>query len=80
MEVRNEENKDFLFSHQKDALTRMFNGCLLNGGTGSGKSRTGIYYFFQKNGGKIENQQYTPMRPTPPDLYIISTAKKVHDK
>lgn len=71
--------KDFLYPHQKDALRRMFNGCLLNGGTGSGKSRTGIYYFFQKNGGKIENQKYTAMRPNPPDLYILTTAKKKMD-
>lgn len=75
-----EKTKDFLYPHQKDALKRMFNGCLLNGGTGSGKSRTGIYYFFQKNGGKIENQEYTPMRNNPPDLYILTTAKKKNDK
>lgn len=77
--VEKERSKDFLYPHQKDALTRMFNGCLLNGGTGSGKSRTGIYYFFQKNGGKIENQEYTPMRDNPPDLYILTTAKKKMD-
>ena len=72
--------KDFLYPHQKDALSRMFNGCLLNGGTGSGKSRTGLYYYFQRYGGKIENQEYTPMRPNPPDLYILTTAKKKNDK
>lgn len=70
---------DFLYPHQKEALSKMFNGCLLNGGTGSGKSRTGIYYFFQKNGGSIENQVYTPMKPNPPDLYILTTAKKRND-
>lgn len=82
MEVvtKGEETKDFLYPHQKEALERMFNGCLLNGGTGSGKSRTGIYYFFQKNGGKFENQEYTPMRDNPPDLYILTTAKKKLDK
>lgn len=58
----------------------MFNGCLLNGGTGSGKSRTGIYYYFSKNGGRIEKGKYTPMRPNPPDLYILTTAKKRNDK
>ena len=72
-------NIDFLYDHQKDALNRMFNGCLLNGGTGSGKSRTGIYYFFQRNGGKFENREYTPMRDNPPDLYILTTAKKKND-
>lgn len=76
---RKKDNKDFLYPHQKDALKRMFNGCLLNGGTGSGKSRTGIYYYFQRNGGKIENQVYTPMRDNPPDLYILTTAKKKND-
>jgi hypothetical protein len=74
------EVKPFLYPHQEDALKRMFNGCLLNGGTGSGKSRTGLYYFFSKNGGSIKNQEYTPMRPNPPDLYILTTAKKRNDK
>lgn len=72
--------RDFLYPHQKEALTKMFNGCLLNGGTGSGKSRTGLYYYFHKNGGDIKNQEYIPMRNNPPDLYILTTAKKKHDK
>jgi hypothetical protein len=79
-EKEKRKSKDFLYPHQKEALARMFNGCLLNGGTGSGKSRTGIYYYFQKNGGKIEEQTYTPMRPNPPDLYILTTAKKRNDR
>lgn len=58
----------------------MFNGCILNGGTGSGKSRTGLYYYFQRNGGSIKNQDYTPMKGKPPDLYILTTAKKRDDK
>lgn len=74
------KNKPFLYPHQKEALQKMFNGCLLNGGTGSGKSRTGAYYYFSKNGGSIENGIYTPMRPNPPDLYILTTAKKRDDK
>lgn len=74
------DKKKFLYPHQEDAIKRMFNGCLLNGGTGSGKSRTGIYYYFQKNGGSIKDQVYTPMKPDPPDLYILSTAKKRDDK
>lgn len=75
-----DKHQDFLYPHQKEALKKMFNGCLLNGGTGSGKSRTGIYYYFSKNGGRIEYQTYKPMRPHPPDLYILTTAKKRNDK
>ena len=74
------EVKPFLYPHQEEALKKMFNGCLLNGGTGSGKSRTGLYYFFSKNGGSIDGQTYTPMRGKPPDLYILTTAKKRNDK
>lgn len=66
---------NFLYPHQEQAVKRMFSGCILNGGTGSGKSRTGLYYFFTKNGGRIGNQEYVPMKYTP-DLYIITTAKK----
>lgn len=72
-------SKDFLYPHQREALNKMFNGCILNGGTGAGKSRTGIYYFFEKNGGYIGNQEHRPMRKNPPDLLIITTAKKKHD-
>lgn len=74
------EIKPFLYPHQEEALKKMFNGCLLNGGTGSGKSRTGLYYFFSKNGGSYDGKTYTPMRGKPPDLYILTTAKKRNDK
>lgn len=57
-----------------DAVGRMRNGCILNGGVGSGKSRTGLYYYFSKYGGKID-PEYVPMEK-PPDLYIITTAMK----
>lgn len=68
-------SNSFLYPHQERAVNRMFSGCILNGGTGSGKSRTGLYYFFTKNGGRIGKDGYSPMRYTP-DLYIITTAKK----
>lgn len=71
------KRKPFLYPHQKDALSRMFNGCVLNGSVGSGKSRTGIYYYFSQYGGSID-PNYVPMT-NPPDLYIITTAKKKHD-
>ena len=53
----------------------MFNGCLLNGGTGSGKSRTGAYYYFSKNGGSIENGIYIE----PPRLKIGDGKTKIND-
>ena len=78
---KSKEIKPFLYPHQEQAVKRMFTGCILNGGVGSGKSRTSLYYYFSKYGGKIENQEYIPMRhkPKPPDLYIITTAKKRDD-
>lgn len=60
-----------LFDHQKKALTKLHNGSILCGGVGSGKSITGIAYYFE-----------TEVLPTPPngcrrrDLYIITTARK----
>ena len=57
-----------------DAVERMKNGCILNGGVGSGKSRTGLYYYFKEQGGSID-PDYVPMK-NPKDLYIITTAMK----
>lgn len=66
--------KPFLYDYQMDAVKRMRNGCILNGGVGSGKSRTGLYYYFKEQGGGI-NPNYSPMKK-PKDLYIITTAMK----
>lgn len=68
-------NKQFLRDAQMEAVKHMTNGCILNGGTGSGKSRTGLYYYFKENGGSFLDQDYIPMR-NPCDLYIITTAMK----
>ena len=57
-----------------DAVKRMRNGCILNGGVGSGKSRTSLYYYFKEQGGSID-PDYVPMK-NPRDLYIITTARK----
>ena len=57
-----------------DAVEKMSNGCILNGGVGSGKSRTGLYYYFKEQGGSI-GDVYKPMK-NPKDLYIITTAMK----
>ena len=68
-----------LRDYQKDAVSRMHNGCILCGGVGSGKSITAIAYYFFKNGGDIGHNKYVKMSGTPPDLYIITTAKKRDD-
>ena len=68
-------SKDFLRDYQKDAVNKMRNGCILNGGVGSGKSRTGLYYYFKENGGSYIDQEYAQMK-NPQDLYIITTAMK----
>lgn len=66
---------NFLYDYQKDAVSKMKNGCILNGGVGTGKSRTSLYYYFQLNGGRIEDNRYTKMSRQM-DLYIITTARK----
>ena len=66
--------KPFLYDYQMDAVNRITNGCILNGGVGSGKSRTGLYYYFKEQNGSI-NPDYIPMK-NPKDLYIITTAMK----
>ena len=70
------KDKEFLRPHQQIALAKMHNGCILCGGTGSGKSRTGLYYFFQQSGGRIDKSGYHPVKKRPKDLYIITTARK----
>ena len=73
--VSKKEKKPFLYEYQMDAVKKMRNGCILNGGVGSGKSRTGLYYYFKENGGSID-PNYKPMKHKPQDLYIITTAMK----
>lgn len=68
------KNKPFLYDYQMDAVNNMRNGCILNGGVGSGKSRTSLYYYFKEQGGSID-PDYKPMK-NPRDLYIITTARK----
>ena len=66
----------FLRDYQADAVKRMKNGCILNGGVGSGKSRTGLYYYFKEQGGSIECDGTYHKMKNPKDLYIITTAMK----
>lgn len=69
-----------LFDHQLKALSKIHNGCILCGGTGSGKSITSLAYFYLQNGGTISSLtggDYTPMQEASlDDLYIITTARK----
>ena len=69
------ETKPFLYDFQMAAVKKARNGCIFNGGVGSGKSRTGLFYYFKEQGGWIEGSNYTPMK-NPRDLYIITTAMK----
>ena len=71
----------FLYEHQQKALDRLKNGNILCGGTGSGKSRTALAYYYKQSGGKFIDDSdaelpFTLLDSTPKDLYIITTAKK----
>ena len=54
----------------------MKNGCILCGDVGSGKSMTAIAYYHFINGGIYDDDIFEPMGDPPPDLYIITTARK----
>ena len=64
-----------LYDYQADAVAKMKDGCILCGGVGSGKSRTSLAYYYKEYGGKINAKRYFDMTD-PPDLYIITTARK----
>ncbi|MBP5729079.1 MAG: DEAD/DEAH box helicase family protein [Clostridia bacterium] len=55
----------FLFDHQKNALEKLHSGSILCGGVGSGKSITGIAWYWKN-----------VFQKKPVDLYIITTARK----
>ena len=63
----------FLYPYQYDAVKSMHNGCILNGGVGSGKSRTSLYYFWSKNGGDMDPYREPGISQ---QLVIITTAMK----
>ena len=68
-----------LFDYQIKAVEDAKNGCIICGGTGSGKSRTGLAYFYIKvcNGQmKINGKGKWKAPITPRDLYIITTPAK----
>ena len=67
-----------LKDYQLEAVQKMRNGCILNGGVGSGKSLTSLGYYYLQNGGDIsflKGKKYKKMK-NPKDLYIITTARK----
>lgn len=62
-----------LREHQRAALKKMRNGCILNGSVGSGKSLTSLayYYICVCKGSLVKHTMAEPK-----DLYIITTAMK----
>lgn len=72
---KKETSNDFLYDYQADAVNRMFSGCILAAGVGTGKSRMSLYWYFKENGGSFINKDYIPMKQ-PKNLYIITTAMK----
>lgn len=64
-----------LYDYQRDAVSKMKNGCILCGDVGTGKSRTALAYYHYLHGGVINRSTYIPMT-APRDLYIITTARK----
>lgn len=67
-----------LRDYQIKAIEQMRNGCILNGGVGSGKSLTALGYYYVQQGGPIDDLTSgdTSNMTNPRDLYVITTARK----
>ena len=68
-----------LWAHQLMALEKMHNGCILNGGVGTGKSITAAAYFYTKVcGGDLRVNSFGGLggMEAPRDVYVITTARK----
>ena len=68
-----------LDAHQLDAIEKLKNGSILVGGTGSGKSRTALAYYYLKacqGQLRINGKGTHGAAKAPRDLYIITTAQK----
>lgn len=63
-----------LSSGQLKAISKMKNGCILCGDTGSGKTRTALAYYYILNGGDVGTEGKTSLMKKPKDLYVITTA------
>ena len=60
-----------LYAHQQEALDKLHNGAILNGTVGSGKSITGLAYYFTKVcNGNLDTLEMGKKI----DIYIITTA------
>lgn len=53
-----------LRDYQDEALCKMKNGCILNGGVGSGKSRTSLAYYYVLQGGRVYYYKKDPVTKT----------------
>ena len=58
-----------LYDYQREALTKLRTGSILCGGVGSGKSRTSLAYYYER---ECEGKAKEKWKP----LYIITTARK----
>jgi len=69
-----------LYNFQLEALGKIKNGCILNGGVGSGKSITSLAYYYLQQGGSfnfLNGGEFKPMsKKKIQDLYIITPAQK----
>lgn len=64
-----------LAEHQKTAIAKMKNGCVLMGGVGTGKTITALaYYYSRVMGGDLEHRSNPIGEPR--DIYVFTTAKK----
>lgn len=59
--------------HQRIAVDKMHNGCVLAGDVGSGKTFTSLWYFYSKVMGGVPGDLGSIR--TPMDIYVITTAK-----
>lgn len=62
-----------LYDFQVEAIDKMFNGCILNGGVGSGKTLTSLGYYWKQCGGSVRPWKNPNAFKK---LLIITTAKK----
>jgi len=68
-----------LYPHQIKALGEIRNGSVLTGGVGTGKSRTALAYYYEKDCGgtlRVNGKGSFGQMERPKDIYVVTTAKK----